>query len=127
VLSGNAACYFPTEIQGEYVTQSTVDGNQVKYSKVNITEDSIPIWGHCFRKIDKNVILQIDLEESSCFRCFQLKLVARNVLRVLTSDQDYISKCYTTEMKAVASCPQPGSDEAKPDDGGHTEIVLYSK
>jgi hypothetical protein len=107
----------------------------VKYSRLNITEDAIPIWGHCFRKIGKNVILQIGSEssqESSCFRCFHLKLVARNVLRVFTSDQDYISKCYTTEMKAVASCPaqddmQLDSVDLKEDDTTHTEIILYSK
>lgn len=92
------------------------------YSKVNITEDSIPIWGQCYKRIDNNVILKIDSEETSCYRCFRLKLVSRNVLRVHTADKDYISKCYTNEAKAIASCP---TTDILKDRNLHKEIILY--
>lgn len=68
------------------------------------------------------MILQIGSDETTCFRCFYLKLVSRNVLRVHAADKDYISKCYTNELKAMASCPTP---EILKDRTRHTEIILY--
>lgn len=93
------------------------------YSEVNITEDAIAIWGQCYKRIENNVILMIGSDETACFRCFHLKLVARNVLKVHTADKDYISKCYTNEDKAIASCP---SEDMLKDASKHTEIILYS-
>lgn len=124
LLSAHAACYFSSELQGSFVTQSTVTDNEVHYSDVNITEDAIAIWGHCHKRIENNVILMIGSDETACFRCFHLKLVARNVLKVHTADKDYISKCYTNENKAIASCP---SEDMLKDASKHTEIILYSK
>lgn len=118
-----AACYFSSDLQGTYVTQSLIShGNEVQYSEVNVTEDSIPIWGLCYRRVDNNIILQIGSDETACFRCFHLKLVARNILRVHTADLNYISKCYTNELKAIASCP---TAEILKDRTRHTEIILY--
>ncbi|XP_037050218.1 uncharacterized protein LOC119084372 isoform X1 [Bradysia coprophila] len=118
----HAACYFSSELQGSFVTQSTVTDNEVHYSDVNITEDAIAIWGQCHKRIENNVILMIGSDETACFRCFHLKLVARNVLKVHTADKDYISKCYTNENKAIASCP---SLDMLNDASKHTEIILY--
>lgn len=110
-------------MQGTFITQRTITPeNEVQYSEVNVTEDSIPIWGQCYKRIDNNVILQIGSDETTCFRCFHLKLVARNILRVHTTDKDFISKCYTNEMKAIASCPTADILENK---RRHTEIILY--
>lgn len=118
-----ATCYFAPELQGEFITQSTVThDSEVLYTQVNITEDSIPIWGQCYKRIDSNVILRIDSDETSCFRCFRMKLVSRNVLRVHTAEKDYISKCYTNEEKAIASCPT--ADILK-NRNLHKEIMLY--
>lgn len=118
-----ASCFFAPELQGSFITQSAVThDNQVMYTRVNITEDSIPIWGFCHLKIDSNVILRIDADETSCFRCFRLKLMARNVLSVHTAEKDYISKCYTNEEKAIASCPTP---DILKDRNLHKEIMLY--
>lgn len=122
-FSGDAGCYFSSELQGSFLTQSTITDNEVQYSQVNITEDAIPIWGQCHRRIENNVILMIASDETNCFRCFHLKLVARNVLRVHTSDKDYISKCYTNENKAIESCP---TNEILQDANRHTEIILFS-
>ena len=38
VLGG---CYFPVEVQGEYVTQSMID-SEIAYTSLTITYDSIP-------------------------------------------------------------------------------------
>lgn len=106
------------------MTQGTVANHEIQYSQVNITEDSIPIWGVCQKRIENNVILMISSEETTCFRCFNLKLVSRNVLRARTTDSDYISKCYANEEKAIASCP---TEEILKDSSLFTEIILYSK
>lgn len=90
---------------------------------MNITEDSIPIWGECHKRFNgSNIILRVDSEDSSCFRCFHVNLVARNILRVHTAEQDYISRCYTNEEKAIESCPN--IDTFK-DRNSHREIILY--
>ena len=115
-------CFFAPEFQGDYVMQNTILNDKIIYSHINISADSIPIWGHCYKRTDNNVILMIGSEETSCFRCFNLKLVARNVLQVLTLDSDYISKCYTNEASVV--CP---TDNLLTDENKFTEIILYSK
>lgn len=107
-----------------YLTQSTTTGNTVQYSQINITEDSIPIWGQCLKRIENNVILMIGTDEPICYRCFNIKLVSRNILRVLTTDKDYKSKCFTDETKAMQSCP---TSEILSNSAMHTEIILYSK
>lgn len=54
------ACYFPQEFQGEYTMQSTMNaGSTIQYSSINITSNSIPIWGTCHKRIGNNFILMI--------------------------------------------------------------------
>lgn len=119
----SATCYFSPELQGTFITQSAVTHDHVVlYSQVNVTADSIPIWGECYKRIDNNIILRIGSEETSCYRCFHLKLLSRNVLRVLVADKDYISKCYTNEAIAIASCP---SVDNLRDSSRNKEIILY--
>ncbi|XP_039449210.1 uncharacterized protein LOC120428283 [Culex pipiens pallens] len=121
-IKQSSACYFPIEYQGEYITQNTVTDGAVRYSRINITESAIPIWGMCHRRHDNNVVLVTGTDEAQCYRCFHLKLVSKNVLRVLTTDNDYISKCHTNEEKALASCLR---DDALQDEEKNTEIILY--
>lgn len=64
-FSGNAACYFSSELQGAFVTQSTVTDNEVHYSEVNITEDAIAIWGQCHKRIENNVVRNRNYFETS--------------------------------------------------------------
>ena len=113
-------CFFAPEFQGGYAFLQNTNDNII-YSHINITADSIPIWGLCYKRTGNNVILMISSEETSCFRCFNLKLVAKNILLVKTLDSDYISKCYTNE--ASVECP----DDSHGDDKNFTEIILYSK
>lgn len=108
-----------------FVTQNTVLENEVTYSQINITDNAIPIWGFCHRRLDNdNVVLMINsgIEETNCFRCFNLRLVAKNVVRVRTTDADYISKCYTNEERAI--CPTEADLQ---DPRRHTEVILYSE
>ncbi|XP_055545949.1 uncharacterized protein LOC129730552 [Wyeomyia smithii] len=122
VIKQSSGCFFPIEYQGEYITQNTVTDGAVRYSRINITESAIPIWGMCHKRHDNNVVLVTGTEEAFCFRCFNLKLVSKNVLRVLTADSDYISKCHTNEEKALASCL---GEDALQDEEKSTEIILY--
>ena len=41
VVAAHGGCYFPVEVQGEYVTQSMID-SEIAYTSVTITYDSIP-------------------------------------------------------------------------------------
>lgn len=117
---GASVCYFAVEMQGEYITQTTVTHmNQVSYTNVNITEDSIPIWGLCHKRIGNNIVLRMD--ETGCYKCIHVNLVTRYVLRIYTAEQD-VSKCYTNEEKAIATCPTEGMVEDQP---MQKEIILY--
>lgn len=126
-------CYFPAELQGEFVMQLQFQsaGQQglqvgqgaqagighVQYSQVNISADNIPIWGRCHRRIGNNVILMDSSGSANCIRCFHLKLVARNVLQVHTEE---LSKCYTTEEAAERTCPDETTLRTR-----SKEILLY--
>ena len=39
----DGGCYFPVEVQGEYVTQSMID-SEIAYTSVTIAYNSIPGW-----------------------------------------------------------------------------------
>lgn len=101
--------------------QSTVThDNEVIYTHVNVTEESIPIWGECYKRINgSKIILKVDSDDSSCFRCFHIDLAARNVLRVITSEE---SRCYTNEEKSIESCPIM---ENIKNQNPYKEIILY--
>ncbi|XP_049781506.1 uncharacterized protein LOC126183504 [Schistocerca cancellata] len=116
--SGRAACYFPVELQGKYVMQSTATSS-VQYSQVDITADAIPIWGHCHRRIGNNVILMDESGAASCIRCFHVRLRSRNVLQVHTEGLD---KCYTSEHVAEAKCPNEATLHMQEPS---KEILLY--
>ncbi|XP_059608854.1 uncharacterized protein LOC132256448 [Phlebotomus argentipes] len=121
-----ASCYFPAEMQGVYVTQSTVSGVDVVYSQINITSDLITIWGNCHRRVGNNMILMMasleeEEEDTSCFRCFHITLVTKNIVRVYTT-MEYMAKCFTNEEKAIMSCP---SEDSLRDPEEHTEIILF--
>ncbi|KAK4871785.1 hypothetical protein RN001_015909 [Aquatica leii] len=118
----SATCYFPPEFQGEYKMQSTNSGDGVQYSVLNITGNSIPIWGNCHRRIGNNFILMINSGSNSCIRCLHLKLRSKNILQVNAASQESISKkCYTREESAEANCPTELSVQKRTT----TEIILF--
>uniref|UniRef100_A0A1B0CSD0 Putative secreted protein n=3 Tax=Lutzomyia longipalpis TaxID=7200 RepID=A0A1B0CSD0_LUTLO len=121
-----ASCYFPAEMQGVYVTQSTISGVDVVYSQINITSDLITIWGNCHRRIGNNIILMMasledEEEDTTCYRCFHITLVTKNIVRVYTT-MEYMAKCFTNEDKAIMSCP---TETSLRDPEEHTEIILF--
>ncbi|GLH02738.1 Uncharacterized protein GBIM_08701, partial [Gryllus bimaculatus] len=59
---------------------------------------------------------------TSCVRCFHLALRSPNVLQVHTEGLD---KCYLTEERARASCPNEAALRARAAHTTHTEIILY--
>ncbi|XP_065165878.1 uncharacterized protein [Atheta coriaria] len=120
-ISTEAACYFPQDYQGEFAMQNTFSKNTVHYATVNITATGIPIWGNCHRRIGNNFILVVDLPGSSCIRCLHLKLQSKNVLQVLSSSKEVISKCYTNEELAEANCPTEESLRTR----STTELILF--
>lgn len=121
----SAVCYFPTEMQGEYITQTTYN-TEGRYTNVNITEDSITTLGVCDRRIGNgnNIVLRMDYDSGSCYKCIHINLVSRNILRIYIAEHSQNFICYTKEEKAIASCPIDGFV----DDDDHIpqkEIILY--
>ncbi|XP_055694604.1 uncharacterized protein LOC129796572 isoform X2 [Lutzomyia longipalpis] len=113
-------------MQGVYVTQSTISGVDVVYSQINITSDLITIWGNCHRRIGNNIILMMasledEEEDTTCYRCFHITLVTKNIVRVYTT-MEYMAKCFTNEDKAIMSCP---TETSLRDPEEHTEIILF--
>ncbi|XP_063971835.1 uncharacterized protein LOC135159751 isoform X2 [Diachasmimorpha longicaudata] len=104
-----ARCYFPAEFQGEFLTQvsgveargSSNTGEPIQYSSVNITYDSIPVWGYCHKRFEENVLLVAKYDDGECIRCFRLHRRSRNIIEVFFEALD---KCYTYEKSAIASC-----------------------
>jgi len=119
ISSGLALCYFPTEYQGEYMTQASSRGGiNLQYAPITILPESIPVWGICHRRIGKRVILMDSTGGTNCIRCFELRLRSLNVVQIHTEGLD---KCYTTEEAAVATCPTEESIIA----AKSKEIMLY--
>ncbi|XP_056645658.1 uncharacterized protein LOC130450935 isoform X1 [Diorhabda sublineata] len=122
-----ASCYFPQEFQGEFAMQSTTTpyhpspGIGIQYSTLNITENSIPIWGNCHRRIGNNFILMFNYSETLCVRCLHLKLRSSNVLQIFAATKEPISKCFINEEAAEANCPSEDSLQNKES----TEILLF--
>lgn len=55
---GLGMCFFPTEFQGEYMTQSSSRGGvNLQYAPISILPESIPVWGVCHRRFGNRVIL----------------------------------------------------------------------
>ena len=125
VTSVQGLCYFPAAYQGEYVSQAVVsslpgdgESSRIAYSSISVLYDSIPLWGYCHKRMEKNVILMDDTGGLTCYRCFNLELRSSNVLQIHTKDMD---KCYTSEEAALATCV--GDTEIHNHQA--TEIMMY--
>jgi hypothetical protein len=50
LFTGTCSCYFSTEYQGSYLTQSHIaHGGVVEYSRLDVLPTNIPVWGECHR------------------------------------------------------------------------------
>lgn len=103
---GDCTCYFPIEYQDTFLIQAqatpTKDGSEVTYSEITLEVDAIPPWGRCHKRRGHNVILKDSNGIEDCMRCFHLTFKTPNVIQLYTED---LSKCYTNEDAARATCP----------------------
>ncbi|XP_044765249.1 uncharacterized protein LOC123321619 [Coccinella septempunctata] len=119
--SAEGSCYFQQEFQGEYVMQSAVIGPNVQYATLKINATTVGIWGHCHKRIGNNYLLRMSHGETSCIRCFHLKLRSTNVLEMITSHNS-VSKCHiVSEEQAERTCPTEQSLVSR----NVTEILLF--
>ena len=101
-FSACGSCYFPVEIQGEFLTQSLVD-QEIAYSTVSILYNSIPGWGVCHSRHGPQIVLQDQtVNGETCFKCLRLAARSRNVIQIHSRD---LYQCFSSEQDALLSCP----------------------
>ena len=112
-------CYFPVEMQGEFMTQWK-DSQDITYTSISLTYNSVPSWGTCHSRHRDNVILRDTNARSGaeCFRCIRIRQRSINVNQVHVRD---LNQCYDSEAEAMASCPT----EVEVSQRGVEEIMLY--
>merc|ERR1719397_1734531 len=102
----DGGCYFPVEVQGEYVTQSMID-SEIAYTSVTIAYNSIPGWGNCYSRLGAlrhdHILQDVTVNGDSCFKCVQLRVRSPNILQVHALDSVY--QCHKTPEEAEAQCP----------------------
>ncbi|KAG5675652.1 hypothetical protein PVAND_005539 [Polypedilum vanderplanki] len=116
IAASDQFCIFPPEIQGEYKFQNTaINGNRIQYSVINITNDDISPYGLCYSRNGSNFIVVLGNEDDriSCYRCFSLRMVSKNVLLLIHTESDINSKC--SSSPETVKCPNEISlsDEKK--------------
>merc|ERR1719369_1473346 len=84
VRLGSGGCYFPVEIQGEFMTQSMLD-QEIAYTTVSIHYNSIPGWGTCHSRLGVRIILiDTTVNGDTCYRCVVLVARSPNVIQIQT-------------------------------------------
>ena len=114
-----ADCYFPVEMQGEFMTQWK-ESQDIAYTSISLTYNSVPSWGICHSRHKDNVILRDTNSRtgSECFRCIRIRQRSINVNQVHVRD---LNQCYDSEAEAMASCPT----EVEVTQRSVEEIMLY--
>ena len=111
-------CYFPVEMQGEFMTQWK-DSQEIAYTSVSLTYNSVPSWGTCHRRHRQNVILRDSTSSGSdCFKCIRIIQRSVNVNQVHVRD---LNRCFASEAEALADCPT----RAEVTERRVEEIMLY--
>jgi len=118
VHQATCSCYFPVEIQGEFMTQSLVD-QEIAYSTVSILYNSIPGWGVCHSRHGVRIVLQDKtVNGDTCFKCLRLAAKSRNVIQIHSRD---IYQCFSSEQDSLLSCPSVSEVAGRK----VTEMMLY--
>jgi len=119
MVSVMADCYFPVEMQGEFMTQWR-ESKEIAYTSISLTYNSVPSWGLCHRRHRENVILRDTSARSGadCFRCIRIKQRSINVNQVHVRS---LNKCFATEEEALLDCPTHQEVRERRVD----EIMLY--
>ena len=114
-IAGGSACYFPVEMQGEFMTQWLGGGGEISYTSLSILYNSIPGWGACHTRRGSRVVLR---QGEHCFRCLSLVQRSPSVQQLHTRE---VGQCHPTEELALDSCPS----EAEVRGRQVTEMMLY--
>jgi len=120
LTKASGSCYFPLEVQGEFMTQS-LSSAEISYSVVSVLYNSIPGWGRCHaRHSDHRLVLREDRRggSGSCFRCIRMVARSKNVLQVHMNN---IYECHDTEEEALGVCPGAADVVAR----SSIEMMLY--
>ena len=95
-------CYFPVEMQGEFMTQWK-ESQEIAYTSISLTYNSVPSWGLCHRRHRENIILRdTSARSGDCFRCIRIKQRSINVNQVHVRS---LNKCFASEEEALLDCP----------------------
>ena len=114
VIARSEGCYFPVEMQGEFMTQ-WLGGGGISYTSLSILYNSIPGWGACHSRTGSRVVLR---QGEHCFRCLSLVQRSPSVQQLHTRD---VGQCHPTEELALASCPSKEELRSRQ----VTEMMLY--
>lgn len=98
----------------------------MQYSTINVTADWIFPYGQCYSRNASNVIVVLGSEDSACFRCFNLKMVSKNIILLIHNEIDINSKC--SSSAETVKCPNEinfNDDEMFQSD--FHSIILYRK
>jgi len=116
--TASGACYFPVEVQGEFMTQSLAH-QEISYTSLSILYNSIPGWGVCHSRHGDRVLLEdATVNGDTCYKCIKLAPRSKNVIQIHSRD---IYQCFSTDTLALASCPT-SSEVVKKTVG---EVMLY--
>ena len=113
-VARSQSCYFPVEMQGEFMTQ-WLGGGGISYTSLSILYNSIPGWGACHSRAGSRVVLR---QGEHCFRCLSLVQRSPSVQQLHTRD---VGQCHPTEDLALASCPSKEEVRRRQ----VTEMMLY--
>lgn len=114
----SGSCYFPVEVQGEFMTQSLVD-QEIAYTTVSILYNSIPGWGRCHKRHGARLLLvDTTVNGDTCYKCLRLSARSRNVLQVHSHG---LYQCFSHEEEALSSCPSLQEVAQR----GAREVMLY--
>jgi len=113
-VARSQGCYFPVEMQGEFMTQ-WLGGGGISYTSLSILYNSIPGWGACHSRTGSRVVLR---QGETCFRCLSLVQRSPSVQQLHTRE---VGQCHPTEELALASCPSKEEVRGRQ----VTEMMLY--
>jgi len=115
---GLGMCYFPVEVQGEFMTQSLAH-TEISYTSLSILYNSIPGWGECYSRHGDRILLEsATVNGETCYKCIKLQARSRNILQVHSR---HLYQCFSTPELALASCPTRAEVAAR--EVG--EVMLY--
>jgi len=118
IASVQSDCYFPVEMQGEFMTQWK-ESQEIAYTSISLTYNSVPSWGNCHSRHRENVILRDSSSRGSdCFRCIRIIQRSVNVNQVHVRN---LHKCFDTEEEALRDCPTSHEVTSR----AVEEIMLY--